>query len=244
METNVHYTLVGLFVILLTAVIVVAVAWMTTGFKMNEYTLYKVYMTEPVSGLTSDEPVEFNGVAVGKIKDIVINKHNPELVEILLSIKSDTPVTRGTVATLSLRGLTGVTYISLEDKGEDRAPLLAAADQLYPVIKTKPSILVRLDTILTQLNQSFGKITNGFDKIGNSISALLSRENIHTFKGFLNSGKNSFNTLQTKTLPAANETITQYGDLAHELSETVQEIKQNPSALLRGQGRPEPGPGE
>src|SRR5829696_616571 len=96
MESKVNYAIVGGFVIILLTAIVLAIIWLSSGLSFTNYAIYMSYMQESVSGLSIDAPVEFNGVEVGKVKIIKINKDNPQLVEVLYRIKQSTPVTQGT----------------------------------------------------------------------------------------------------------------------------------------------------
>src|SRR5438034_4526403 len=104
METNVRYTVAGTFVLIMLALIIFSVIWLSAGITTEKYTYYSVFMKESVTGLTKDGPVEFNGVEVGTIDEMIINKDNPQLVELRLKIKSNTPVTVGTKAKLALKG--------------------------------------------------------------------------------------------------------------------------------------------
>src|SRR5579862_5073466 len=160
MDTEVNYTIVGAFVILLFASFVLGIIWLSSGFAIKQYSIYQVYMQESVSGLSIDSAVEYNGVDVGSVKSIELNHKNPKLVELLLNIKSETPITRGTVATLQAKGITGLTYVALKDKSTDLRPLVAEKGQEYPVIKTSPSIFTRIDTALSELSIKFGKISD------------------------------------------------------------------------------------
>jgi phospholipid/cholesterol/gamma-HCH transport system substrate-binding protein len=259
METNVNYTLVGAFVIFLIALLTVVILWLSTGLSFAEYNFYRVDMTESISGLNLDEPVEFNGVPVGKVQEITIDKTNPQLVKLLLKIKSSTPITQGTVATLSPRGITGITFIALEDKGTNISPLTTAPGEEYPIIKTKPSIFVRLDTVLTQMNKSLRRLSQSF-------KSLLSDENIDAFQRVLSSSEHFFQsgkqflktsrgtmqtiqgtvqTIQRQTLPAANQAADDFSNLMDNLSDVSNELKQNPSMLIRGKDQTQHlGPGE
>ncbi len=140
METNVHYAAVGAFVLSLIAALVLAIIWLSSGLSLQQYTTYQIFMQESVSGLNVDSAVEFNGVNVGSVKSIDIDHANPQLVILLISVKSSAPITHGTIATLQSRGVTGVTYIALKDKSEDLVPLRAQKGEKYPVIRTGPSI--------------------------------------------------------------------------------------------------------
>lgn len=272
METNVNYTIVGAFVIVLLTAITMAIIWLSSGFALSRNKVYQVYMTESVSGLGVDSPVEYNGVDVGNVKSITINHQNPRVVELLLSIKSDTPITRGTRATLNTRGLTGIAYMALKDQGTDRTPLLAIDDQPYPVIPTAPSLFMRLDAALAS-------ITKSFEQVSQSFRGLLDEENLRSIKATLQnvqrvtgtlatntaqmttilqntakatqqlvpllySTQGAIQSIRSQTLPAANQAFSNLNDITNNLSETSVLIKQNPAVLIRGQSSQPLGPGE
>lgn len=238
METKVSYTLAGTFVLTLLGCIVVVVIYMSSGFGNKEYVYYKVEMKESVSGLSLDGPVEFNGVNVGTVDEMKINKQNPQLVELLLKIESDTPVTMGTRAKLALKSLTGTAYLLLEDKGENMQPLVTQPGQKYPLIATTPSILVRLDTTLTQINESFHQLSKSF-------RSLLNKQNLEWISQILRSGKGSMKIMETQTLPAANEAAENFGEMSRNLNSLSSEVRNNPAVLIRGKAPPTRlGPGE
>jgi len=258
METNVNYTIVGAFVIILSSAIVLSIIWLSSGFSVQEYSTYLVYMQESVSGLNIDSPVEFNGVTVGNVKSISINRDNPRLVEVLLNVKVGTPITQGTLATLNIKGLTGVGFIALKDLGKDIRPLTRLANQPYPVIRTAPSLFSRLDTSLSNLTQSLQKVSD-------AITSLLDKQNQQSLKQiltgwaqfskalgessnkltvFFNSGTRSAEIFETQTLPATNRAIDNISDISQGLSGITAEINENPAILIRGK-TPQPlGPGE
>jgi phospholipid/cholesterol/gamma-HCH transport system substrate-binding protein len=272
METNVNYSIVGVFVISLVAVIIFSIIWLSAGVTSNKFKLYKVYMTESVSGLSIDSPVEYNGVSVGQVKSIELNQKNPQLVEVLLGIKQNTPITQGTIATLNVKGLTGIAFIALQDKGLNTAPLVALDGQEYPIIKTAPSFFLRLDTAITKLNENLHSVST-------SIRTLLDQENLRAFKeillnvrkitGTLAANSADFSTIMkntaaasgkfaplldssttamqvfsSQTLPAANSAAGNFSTVGSNLSAASQEIKQNPAILIRGRTPRALGPGE
>src|SRR5437016_2583610 len=103
METKVNYTLAGAFILLLLAFIVLGIIWLSAGFNYKKYVYYKVYMQESISGLSKEGPVEFNGVNVGTVSEMIISHKNPQLVILLLKVERDTPVTMGTKAKLGMK---------------------------------------------------------------------------------------------------------------------------------------------
>ena len=186
METNVRYTVAGTFVLIMLALIIFSVIWLSAGISTEKYSYYSIFMKESVTGLNKGGSVEFNGVGVGTIDDLIINKENPSQVELRLKIKSSTPITVGTKAKLALRGaLSGEAFILLEDKGSDKRPLLKKDKEPYPVIPTTPSIIVRLDTTLTQISDGFRQLNTNFQQISSSVKQLLSPENLQGIRQLL-----------------------------------------------------------
>lgn len=272
MDSKVNYTVVGLFVIFLTAAIIFSIIWLSVGFYTKDYNTYEVYMNESVAGLNIDAPVRFNGVEIGKVKAINLHPENPQIVCILLDIIQGTPISVSTVAVLSTQGLTGVAYIDLLVKGLDKRPLLRLPGQKYPIIRSSPSLFLRIDQAITE-------ITNDFNNISESLTSLLDVENRRTVKSTLKnldritgelagkskeirsiidntatatkklphlfqSGQTTFGTINTQTLPKVNDILMGVQGVTNNLLDTSQTIKQNPAVLLRGQ-EPRPlGPGE
>lgn len=272
MDTNVNYTIVGLFVITLIAAITLSIIWLSSGFSFEQYKMYEVDMTESVSGLSVDSPVEFNGVDVGSVKSVEIDHTNPKLVKLLLDVKSETPISMGTVATLASKGVTGITFISLKDKGENPAPLKKQKDQKYPVIATAPSLFLRLDQALSRASENLHKVTE-------DIGALLTQENLESIRltlhnmqritanmaennkqidailrnsarisaqlnPLIQSSTNTMRILEVQTLPATYRMISNLDATTRSLAEAAAEIKDNPSIIIRGVNRNNYGPGE
>ncbi len=117
-------------------------------------------------------------------------------------------------------------------------PLLKQAESKYPIIKTTPSILVRLETTLTQLNESFRKVSI-------SIGNLLNKQNLESFRDILISGKGSLRTLESRTIPITNQAISNLNGMVNDLSSAASDIKDNPSVIIRGKAPASKlGPGE
>jgi phospholipid/cholesterol/gamma-HCH transport system substrate-binding protein len=273
MDTHVNYATVGAFVILLFAVIIFSIIWLSAGLSFEHYSPYLVYMQESVTGLSPDALVEYNGVDVGAVEKIEINHKNPQLVELLLRIRGNTPITKGTVATLQSRGLTGLTYISLKDKGTDLRPLTILPGQAYPVIKTAPSLFTRLDTALNKLSGSLNIVTESIQSVLNKENQRSIREifkNLQQVTGTLAANSEKLNIilrntakasqrlipltrssidtmqmLQTQMLPVTYHLLANLEDVTRTLTAVSAEIKQNPAILIRGRSLQESlGPSE
>ena len=153
--------------------------WLASGGTLQKkYDLYLAIVEESVAGLNVNAPVKYNGVDVGKVQNIQLDPGNPERVQLMFAIERGTPIKVDTVAVLKTQGLTGIAYVELDGGAKNAAPLLATAQQKYPVIQTKPSLSTRLENMLTTLLTKLDNTTNNID-------SLISQENQQAFKSAL-----------------------------------------------------------
>ena len=88
METKVSYTIVGAFVVVLSAAIVAGVLWISSGRAAGKnYDTYLAYFTESVSGLNRQAPVKYRGVDVGSVREIGLDPDDPQRVQLVLAIE-------------------------------------------------------------------------------------------------------------------------------------------------------------
>jgi phospholipid/cholesterol/gamma-HCH transport system substrate-binding protein len=171
--------MVGLFVLVLGVALIAGVLWLASGGAVQQkYDLYLAIEDESVAGLNLNAPVKYNGVDVGKVRQIWLDPGNPERVNLLFAIERGTPIKEDTVAVLKTQGLTGIAYVELSGGARDAPPLRATAQSQYPVIRTKPSLSARLENVLTAV---LGKL----DSASSNIDALLSDENRAALKSAL-----------------------------------------------------------
>lgn len=173
------YSVVGAFVLLLGAVLIIGVLWLASGGAFQKkYDLYLALEDESVAGLNLNAPVKYNGVDVGKVRGIRLDPSNPQRVNLLFAIERGTPIKEDTVAVLKTQGLTGIAYVELSGGAQNSPPLRVAAGARYPVIRTKPSLSARLENVLTN-------VLAKLDSTSSSINAILSEENRAAFKSAL-----------------------------------------------------------
>ncbi|MFZ6709425.1 MlaD family protein [Undibacterium sp. TC9W] len=175
METKVNYTAVGAFVLALGALLIAAVLWLSVGLGKREQTvLYQSIVSESVAGLNLDAPVKYQGVNVGKVRNINLDPGNPQQVQLVFSIIAGTPIKTDTLAVLKTQGLTGIAYVELSG-GSPTAPLLQAREgQTYPQIPTKPSLSARLENVLSA-------VLANLDRTAANVNAVLNDENRAAF---------------------------------------------------------------
>lgn len=208
MGSKVNYTVVGLFVLVLGAALIVGGLMLTTLRHKKDYDYYVTYMKEAVSGLNVQSPVEYNGVDVGYVEKIDLNPNNLQQVRLLLKIEASTPITQSTVATLLAQGITGITYIGLKATSAHAPILTAKPGQRYPVIKSEPSLLMQLSTVVRSVMENVKKVGQAVDDVfdsKNKQSIKASLAHIATFTGSLAYSSTQIKHVLNNTAKASRE---------------------------------------
>lgn len=217
LESNTNYFMVGLTVLTLVAGLLIFSLWLSTGFDKKSYHFYTVYMSEPVSGLTNDSPVKYNGVKVGFINEIELNKNDPQRVKLTLSVEEDTPITADTKATLISQGITGTTYLGLTASAATSAPLVKAPGEDYPVIPYKPSFFFLLEQNVTEITTGMNRV---FDK-ENALYIKKSLDNIQKISSIIEQNNLNLNE-SLKNLPILiaeiKNSANQFSKMSHDIS--------------------------
>jgi len=170
MNSRVNYTLVGAFVMLSSFLIVGFVYWLMKPVSKNETRPYTIYFSESVSGLNLDAPVKYRGITVGKVEEMLINPHNPEEIQVNISLDVHTPVKTDTVAKLTAQGITGLVVIDLSE-GSKSAPLLRPRNgESVAVIASAPSFFERV-------GETLGSVTSKLSRTLDNTSDLLNASN-------------------------------------------------------------------
>ena len=176
MEAKVNFAIVGVFVLVLGAGLIAGVLWFSSGGPSRKaYDIYQTYMAESVSGLNLDAPVRYRGVEVGRVRKMALATANVQQVQLTLDIERGTPVKQDTVAVLRVQGLTGIAYVELSGGGPESPALEARPGEAYPVIRSGPSLMVRLDSAISAL------LANA-NRTSERMNALMDEDNRRVFK--------------------------------------------------------------
>lgn len=159
MDSKANYTIVGAFVIVMVVALILIVMWLTSMKHDDVYNTYVTFMREEVSGLNVQSPVKYNGVKVGYVSSLKLNPKDPQQVIIVMKIKDRTPITTSTIATLTTEGITGMEYVGLKALTAEAPMLKARPGQLYPVIPSEPSLLMKLSTAVQEVTQSISRLS-------------------------------------------------------------------------------------
>jgi len=166
MEEKVNFALVGMFVLLLGAALIGGVLWLSSGKSYRTtYDIYLAYTGDSVAGLNINAPVRYRGVEVGRVRKIALAPNNVEQVQLTLAIERGTPVKVDTLAVLQTQGLTGLAFVELTGGSRDSPQLEAKNKEEYPVIKSGPSLMTRLDSAITSLLTNLNRSSENFNAL-------------------------------------------------------------------------------
>src|SRR5512140_1861199 len=128
MEKNANYALVGLSSLILFIGLVIFVVWLARISFSQQFDLYDIVFDGPVRGLSQGGEVHFNGIKVGEVTRIALDRTNPSRVIARARVTSDVPIRVDSYATLEPQGITGVNYVQIT-AGTATKPLLKSAER-------------------------------------------------------------------------------------------------------------------
>lgn len=140
METRARFVLIGGFTLLGLIGGLVFLLWLAKVELDRTYAQYDI-LFDTVAGLSPASAVRYNGVDVGKVLTIALDRGDPSLVRVRIEVSASTPVRADTVATLSGQGVTGVSFVGLAggDAGAPRLERIPPAT--VAVIRSEPSVV-------------------------------------------------------------------------------------------------------
>lgn len=167
MENKSHAFAAGLFVLVVTALVVGLGVWLTRD--RGNYQSYELSSAEGVAGLQPQAAVRYKGVSVGRVTHIGFDSQANGNVLIRIAVSVDAPITPTTFAVLGYQGVTGLAYVLLDDAGEP-----------YPAIAPGPSGLPRLPLRTSPFTQLFDQgpaILSRVQEATERINQVLSDDN-------------------------------------------------------------------
>ena len=231
METKANYVLIGAFTIAVTLFLLLFALWAAKYSSDRSWNEYQVVFREPVTGLTEGSSVQYNGIAVGTVDNLMLAPDDPRQVIARLRLQATTPVKVDTRAKLSITSLTGPPIIQLTGGSPGAAALVPNGDGDIPVIQTEASALQniadtanrlveRLDKVLSEDNVQ--RITATLDNIQNMTGAIA--EQREDMRQILVNARTASEQL-TVTMASANRTLDSFDrELAQQLPQLIGKI--------------------
>jgi ABC-type transport system involved in resistance to organic solvents, periplasmic component len=228
METRANYAIVGFFTVLVILAAFGFVYWMASVGGAGATAPLVVRIPGSANGLSIGSTVRFNGIAIGTVRGLAIDRAAPNFVIAQTEVRADAPIYSDTRAALEIQGLTGAAYIELQGGTPTAQNILQKAleENATALIEADPSgvtnLLATADEILTRANRVIGQIegfvndsreplTETFRNTEKFTAAL--RDNADGIDEFLKSVSGLSDTLQSvsgkleSTLASAEELL-------------------------------------
>jgi phospholipid/cholesterol/gamma-HCH transport system substrate-binding protein len=177
MERNANYALVGLASTILITALIIFVVWLAQFSLNRDFDEYDIVFKGPVRGLSQGGEVHFNGIKVGEVTRIGLDKRDPTLVIARAKVTSDVPIRVDSYATLEPQGITGVNYVQIT-AGTPSKRLLKDTVPRGQV----PRIRSERDA-LSDLLAGGGNVVSRAVEALDRVNRVLSDENIKRFNG-------------------------------------------------------------
>lgn len=254
METRAHYVAVGGFVLVVVFVAFAAVLWLGRIEFRQELKPFYIFFKGSVAGLSRGSAVQYNGIPVGRVTDIRVDKDNVAQIQVtievdsnLVEIKSDarayldTNILSG-VSIVQIRGGTQQARVLEPEKGH-RYPIIKAGQSELEAVKASLPELVgdlkqashNLNALLDERNrqaladslQNIRTVTAAFADHSQDVGVILDNTNaaVVAMKTLLHNVDQSY-TARGGLKDQASQTLKDYGRVAGNLTDTAHQLQQ------------------
>ncbi len=228
MEKDANYALVGLSTLILVLGVAIFGVWLARISFNRDYALYDIVFQGPINGLSQGGEVRFNGIKVGEVTKIELDK-NPKNVVAHVRMSSNVPVRTDSYATTEPLGITGITYIQIT-AGTPETPLVKGAQ-----MDGKPPVIPSRRSTLSDLLEGGGTVLARTVEALDRVNLVLSDRNVKAFSSVMDDTQAVTSELRArKQLFADAQTAIQNIDAA---SKQITALGQSGQSLLDGDGR-------
>ncbi|WP_244443921.1 MlaD family protein [Candidatus Liberibacter solanacearum] len=179
MEVKNYYTAVGFFAVSILLLSFYSIYWLSRNDQYNgPMTELIIRIPGSVEGLAVNSSVRFNGIPIGHVIGLFVDKDNPHYSMAQTLIRLDIPLYPSTKAMIKAQGITGMTYIELSTERKENYTLFQTAtkEKKLAMITAIPSginhLLSTAEDTLNKINVSsdqIQKVINNADKPLNRI---------------------------------------------------------------------------
>jgi len=229
MERNANYALVGFVTLLLFIGMVIFVVWLARVQFAKEYDIYDIVFVGPVDGLSVGGEVHFNGIKLGEVTKIALDKADPKKVIAQARVTSDVPIRVDSYASLEPQGITGVNYVQIS-AGTVSKPLLkdVTPPGEIPVLQSRSSTI-------SNLLQGGGTVLAAAVDALNRVNRVLSDENIKSLTASIHNVEDVTSEIRNhkQILADADSAVKSI----QQTSQSIDKLSESGRQLVDGDGR-------
>jgi phospholipid/cholesterol/gamma-HCH transport system substrate-binding protein len=220
METQPHYVAVGAFVVFVTLAAFAALLWLSGVEFRQELRSYYIFFRGSVAGLSRGSAVQYNGIPVGRVTDIRVDKDNVAQIQVTVEVDSNlVEIKTDARAFLDTNILSGVSTIQIRGGTQQAGILEPEPGHHYPIIKAGQSELeevkASLPELVTDLKQASHNLNALLDE-RNRQAVADSLQNIRTVTAALAGDSQDVGTV----LDNANAALVELHSLLHNVDQS------------------------
>jgi phospholipid/cholesterol/gamma-HCH transport system substrate-binding protein len=189
MENKAHAMAAGVFVLVVSALLAALALWLMHDNTKRD--IYEMSTSEVITGLQPQAAVTFRGVPIGKVESISFDSKAKGNVLVRVSIDQAAPITQSVFATVASQGVTGLSFIQLDDSGESKERVAAnnanppripiQSGGLDKILKQSETIFKQVELASTQLNKLLsdgnqkaitGALTSSLTQLGEAAGGI------------------------------------------------------------------------
>lgn len=150
METRANYLFIGTLTLALLIGGFIFALWLSGAGRAPAFDRYVIYFSGAIDGLGEGSDVRYNGIKVGSVGRITLDRDDPSRVKVEIEVARGTPVRQDTEAKLESQGITGVAYVQMT-AGTGQSPLLTPDPEQPPVIPSRAGGLAQVIATLPEV---------------------------------------------------------------------------------------------
>lgn len=166
----------SIFLIVTTAIVVATLFYLVGSSMLEIRDEYTVILEGGSGGLETGSQVRFNDIVVGRVESVRLDRDDPSIVRIMISLEHGTPVTVDTVAIPEMANITGTKRLAMHGGTKNSKRLnpgdtIKAADSDLTMLTTK---IVNISNKLEELLDHLNDMTNedNLTKLSNVIAEV------------------------------------------------------------------------
>jgi phospholipid/cholesterol/gamma-HCH transport system substrate-binding protein len=166
METRAHYVAVGTFVLVMLVAAAGAVLWLGRVEFGQELKTYYVFFRGSVAGLTRGSAVQYNGIPVGRVTDIRVDRDNLSQIQVTVEINTSlVEIKTDARASLDTNILSGVSTVQIRGGTQRAAVLEPKSGHHVAIIKAEQNELEALRASLPELMRDLREVSHNLDSL-------------------------------------------------------------------------------